>query len=82
LFGAILNFGVHQRLPEAADSVNRLLQPAGRAALGPALVARLGDAVGWAAHHAFLAALAIAMGTLAATLGLPRRLSPVRPGLR
>jgi EmrB/QacA subfamily drug resistance transporter len=82
VFGAILNFGVHQRLPEMAESVNRLLDPARRAELAPDLAARLGEAVGWGAHYAFVVAALIAVATRAATLGLPRRLSPVRPSGR
>ncbi len=34
VFGAILNFGVSRRIPEAGDAVNRLLQPAARHGLG------------------------------------------------
>jgi predicted MFS family arabinose efflux permease len=77
-YGAIINFGVQQRLPGAAGAVNRLIDPAQRATLGADLAARLGEAVGWAAHHAFVLALAIALATLAATVGLPKGLSPVR----
>jgi len=78
VYGAILNLGVQARLPEAGDAVNRLLDPAQRGSLGVDFAARLGDAVGWASHHAFIVALLIALATLAATLGLPRGLSPVR----
>jgi len=77
-YGAIINFGVQQRLPEAAGAVNRLIDPAQRAGLGADLAARLGAVVGWAAHHAFLVALAIALTTLGAALALPKGLSPVR----
>jgi EmrB/QacA subfamily drug resistance transporter len=79
VFGAIINFGVARRLPEAGDAVNRMLDPTLRESLGPEILARLGDAVGRSAHEAFVVALLIALGTLAATLGLPRGLSPVRP---
>ena len=30
VFGAIVNYGIHRRLPEAGDAVNRLMQPAAR----------------------------------------------------
>jgi hypothetical protein len=79
VFGAIINFGVARRLPEAGDAVNRMLDPTLRESLGPEILARLGDAVGRSAHEAFVVALLIALGTLAATLALPRGLSPVRP---
>jgi EmrB/QacA subfamily drug resistance transporter len=82
VYGAILNFGVSQRLPEADGAVNKLLDPGRRAELGADLVERLGAAVGWAAHHAFVVALLIAAATLAATLALPSRLSPVRSAAR
>ena len=41
LGGAILNFGVFHRVPDAADAVNRLLEPALRQSLGAAEIARL-----------------------------------------
>ena len=59
--------------------VNRMLDPATRQSLGPDNLARLGEAVGLATHHAFLLVVVIAAATLAATLALPRRLSPIRP---
>ena len=80
VFGAILNFGVHRRLPEAVDSVNRLLDPTLRDSLGGDMIARLGDAVAWSAHEAFIVAVAIAAATLAATLAFPKRVSPTRSG--
>jgi hypothetical protein len=79
VFGAMINFGVDRRLPGAGNLVNRMLDPATRQSLGPDMLARLGDAVGLAAHEAFVAALVIAALTLAATLALPARLSPMRP---
>jgi EmrB/QacA subfamily drug resistance transporter len=80
LFGAILNFGVHHRLPEAADAVNQLLQSAQRQSLGAAELARLGDAVAASAHEAFVVAVVIALTTLLLTLLFPRGLSPTRTG--
>ena len=78
-YGAILNFGVDRLLPGSGDLVNRMLDPATRQSLGPDNLARLGEAVGLATHHAFLLVVVIAAATLAATLALPRRLSPIRP---
>ncbi len=77
-YGAILNFGVDRQLPGAGEMVNRMLDPATRESLGPDNLARLADAVGAAAHDAFLLAVVMGSLTLAATLALPRRLSPIR----
>jgi hypothetical protein len=78
IFGAIVNYGVDRRLPGAGGLVNRMLDPATRDTLGVDMLARLGDAVGFAAHEAFIASLAIAILTFAATLCLPAGLSPTR----
>ncbi len=77
-FGAIINLGVDRLLPGSGSLVNRMLDPATRASLGTDSLARLSEAVGIAAHDAFLLAVVLAAGTLAATLALPARLSPVR----
>ena len=77
-FGAIVNFGVDRLLPGSGNLVNRMLDPATRASLGADSLARLADAVGSAAHDAFLLAVAVAAVTLLATLALPARLSPLR----
>jgi len=84
LFGAIVNFGVHQRLPGAADAVNQLLHAAARQSLGAAEIAQLAQAVALSAHAAFLVAALIAVLTLVVSLGFPSGLSPVRspPTLR
>jgi MFS family permease len=78
IFGAIINYGVDRQLPGAGGLVNRMLDPATRDTLDADMLARLGDAVGLAAHGAFIAALVIAALTLMATLWLPARLSPTR----
>jgi EmrB/QacA subfamily drug resistance transporter len=78
IFGAIVNDGVDRRLPGTGGLVNRMLDPATRDQLGADMLARLGDAVGLAAHEAFIAAFVIALLTLAATLCLPARLNPTR----
>ena len=78
MYGAILNFGVDRRLPDASDAVNKLLQSAQRDSLGAAELARLGEAIAWSAHEAYLVVAAIALVTLILTLGFPRGLSPTR----
>jgi EmrB/QacA subfamily drug resistance transporter len=77
-FGAIVNLGVDRLLPGSGDLVNRMLEPATRTSLGADQLARLSDAVGVAAHYAFLLAVAISVLTLLATITLPARLSPIR----
>ncbi|MBV9551292.1 MAG: hypothetical protein JO032_00740, partial [Alphaproteobacteria bacterium] len=69
---------VDRLLPGSGALVNRMLDPATRDTLGADNLVRLADAVGVAAHHAFMLALVIAAGTLIATIALPARLSPVR----
>jgi EmrB/QacA subfamily drug resistance transporter len=81
-FGAIINFGVDRLLPGSGDLVNRMLEPATRASLGPDMLARLSDAVGVAAHDAFLLAVVLSAVTLLATFALPARLSPIRAAAR
>ena len=78
IYGALVNYGVDERLPGAGGLVNRMLDPATRDQLGVDMLTRLADAVGLAAHEAYIASLAIAFLTLAATLCLPRGLSPTR----
>ncbi len=82
LLGAIVNWGVHQRLPGAADAVNQLLHEASRQSLGAGEIARLAEAVALSAHGAFLVAALIAAITLAVALGFPRGLSPTRTPVR
>jgi EmrB/QacA subfamily drug resistance transporter len=77
-FGAMINFGVDRLLPGSGNLVNRLIDPATRDSLGPDVLARLSEAVGIAAHHAFWLAVALSLVTFAATIALPARLSPVR----
>ena len=78
LFGAIVNFGVHQRLPGADDAVNHLLDSASRQGLGVGEIARLADAVALSVHNACLVAALIAVITLVVAAAYPRGLSPVR----
>ena len=78
LFGAMVNFGVNRQLPGVGDSVNRLLLPETRDALGPDQIARLADAIAVAAQGAFLVATLIGVATLALVFAFPRGLSPTR----
>jgi EmrB/QacA subfamily drug resistance transporter len=79
VFGAILNFGVYSRVPEAGDAVNRLLSPAARQGLGAAEIARLTEAIGVSLHVVYLIAGLVAVISLVLALALPARLSPTQP---
>jgi EmrB/QacA subfamily drug resistance transporter len=78
VLGAIVNWGVHQRLPGADDAVNQLLHSASRQNLGAVELAQLADAVALSAHDAYLVAALIGALTLVVALGFPRGLSPTR----
>jgi len=76
VFGAILNFGVYSRVPEAGDAVNRLLSPAARQGLAAPELARLTEAIGVSLHVVYLIAGLVAVISLILALALPARLSP------
>lgn len=78
IFGAILNFGVYSRVPDAGDAVNRLMSPAGRQSLAAAEIVRLAEAVGSSLHVVYLIAALVAVISLVLALLLPPRLSPTR----
>jgi EmrB/QacA subfamily drug resistance transporter len=79
VFGAILNFGINRRIPEAGDAVNRLLEPAARQGLGTTEIARLSEAVAGSLHIVYVVAGLVAVVSLFLALALPARLSPTRP---
>jgi EmrB/QacA subfamily drug resistance transporter len=79
LFGAIVNFGISRRLPDAGDAVNRLMEPALRHSLGAQQIARLAAGVAASLHDVYLVVTLIAGLTLAASLFFPAGLSPIRP---
>jgi EmrB/QacA subfamily drug resistance transporter len=79
LFGAVVNFGVHARVPNAGDAVNRLLQPGLRNELGAGQLARLTDAFAASVHEVYWLVIAIAVAVMAVAALFPARLSPVRP---
>jgi EmrB/QacA subfamily drug resistance transporter len=82
VLGAIVNFGVHRRLPGADDAVNQLLHLTAREGIGAAELARLAEAVALSVHSAVLVAALIAVLTLIVAIGYPRGLSPVRTPVR
>jgi EmrB/QacA subfamily drug resistance transporter len=82
VFGAILNYGIYHRFPEAGDAVNRLMTPAARQSLGPVEIARLTEAVGDSLHVVYIIAGLVAIVSLILALALPAKLSPTRPLMR
>ena len=78
VFGAVVNFGIAARAPGAGDAVNRLMEPALRAGLGAAEIARLSAAVAASVHEIYLLVLVIAVATLVVALSFPKGLSPTR----
>ena len=78
VFGAILNFGINQRIPEAGDAVNRLLDPTARLALGAAQITRLSEAIAGSLQIVYVVAGFVAVASLLLALALPARLSPAR----
>jgi EmrB/QacA subfamily drug resistance transporter len=79
VFGAILNFGIYSRLPEAGEAVNWLMSPAARQSLPAIELAQLTEAVGDALHLVYLLAGLVAVISLILAVALPARLSPTRP---
>jgi len=79
VFGAIVNFAIHRQLPDAGNSVNRLMQPAARQMLSAGELARLTQAIASSVHVVYVIAGLIAVVSLLLALALPARLSPTRP---
>lgn len=79
-FGAVLNLTLLHRAPEAADMVNRLLEPSQRDALPAAELARLIDVVAQGLHNTYLLAGVLSVAALGFALLLPARLSPAMQG--
>ena len=79
IFGAILNFGIYSRVPDAGDAVNRLMSPAARQSLGAGEIGRLVEAVASSLHVVYWIAGLVAIVSLVLAMALPARLSPIRP---
>jgi EmrB/QacA subfamily drug resistance transporter len=78
VFGAILNFGINQRIPEAGDAVNRILEPTARTTLGAAEITRVSEAIAGSVHNIYVVAGFVAVVSLLLALALPAKLSPTR----
>jgi MFS family permease len=79
VFGAVLNFGMHQYAPQSGNLVNRLLDRGLRHSLDPAELARLSDAIASSLHLVYVIAGLAALVTLALSLAMPAALGPTRP---
>jgi len=79
VFGAVLNFDLYRRAPEAGDLVNRLLNPGLRRSLGTAELLHLSDAIASSLHLVFVISCLAAAVTLVLACALPAALSPTRP---
>jgi EmrB/QacA subfamily drug resistance transporter len=79
VFGAIVNMGLHRRLPEAGDAVSRLLQPAARRMLAADELARLSEGIAGSVQAVYIIAAIVAAASLLLALSLPPKLSPTRP---
>jgi EmrB/QacA subfamily drug resistance transporter len=75
-FGAVLNVTLLHRAPDLAGMANQLLDPAGRSALAPEILARLTEAISAGLRNAYLLACLLATLTLVLACLLPARLSP------
>jgi hypothetical protein len=78
LFGAVFNLGVAEQISRAGSEINRLLDPASRASLGGAEVARLSAAIGTSMFNVYLIAGLLAIGLFVLAFRIPSGLSPVR----
>jgi EmrB/QacA subfamily drug resistance transporter len=76
LYGALLNYGIHRRAPEAAGLVNQLIDPAERHALAAAELQHLTDVIGASLHDVYWVSTALAVGALIFALRIPAGLRP------
>jgi EmrB/QacA subfamily drug resistance transporter len=78
--GAVLNAGLHGRLPGELDAVNLLMERAGRASLAPEHLAALTHAVAASLQNVYAVTALLALLALGVSLRYPRGLSPTRSG--
>jgi len=81
-FGAVLNLTLLHRAPEAVALADHLLDPAARAELTPAMLARLTEVIAAGLHNDYLLACVLAVLCLLLACLLPARLSPRDQKLR
>jgi EmrB/QacA subfamily drug resistance transporter len=76
VYGAILNFGLHRRAPDAIGLVDKLMDPIQRRMLGGAEMAELIDALAASLHDVYWVSIALSAAALAFALWIPTGLSP------
>ena len=73
IMGAVLNYNLLLRLPEAHDPVQQLMSPARRQALDEGALQQLTAQIAASLHWVFIVSLAIAVGSLFIAWAMPRR---------
>jgi EmrB/QacA subfamily drug resistance transporter len=76
LFGAMLNYGVVRHAGVESDIVNRMLEPAQRAGIDPAVVDRVAQVMAASLHDVYLIATLLALAAFAVACRLPGHLNP------
>ena len=80
LYGAILNYGLHRRLPGSTGLVDRLMDPVQRHGLAGGEIERLTTAIAGSLHEVYWVSGVLAVATLLAALRIPLGLKPARGG--
>lgn len=71
LLGGVINWALAQRLPEGHDAIDQLMDPAARAAMAPATLARLSDAIAASLTEVYLVVAALAVISFALCFLVP-----------
>jgi len=75
-FGAVFNLGLYARIPDAGDVATRMMEPAQRALIAPADIARYAAAIAASLHGIYVILGVLGVIVLALTLALPAQLRP------
>ena len=78
LYGAILNYGIQRRAPDAAGMINQLIEPAERHKLAESVVDHLTGVIGASLHDVYWVSTGVAVATLLIALRIPAGLRPER----
>jgi len=77
--GAVLNLGLHARVPGEADVINQLMEHGARQALAPQRLLDLGAAMDASLHNVYVICGVLAVGVLLLATLFPRGLNPTQP---
>ncbi|MGO4744958.1 MDR family MFS transporter [Serratia quinivorans] len=80
ILGATLNINLQVRLPQTADPVQQLMEPAARGAMAPDLLTEMTQQVAASLHWVFLVSALISLLALAAAMLIPARHRPQGEG--